>query len=272
MAINDHKPRVIKYRAVITTVDTSQRIIEARTADKQIHQISIFDIPSAFTWPQENEVWNIHQENNYWKLGNKVVGDDDFQIEDLSPGDTLINGNNVYTNESKLLITQIEKMLFLPDIPIDLQEIYFIADSSKGVLWHLSYSLENNRWEFIGGSTLGEGPSGDLFTTTSSKLINGPSFIIPLSGTYEVWGTCSVQQQNTGIAQENVNIIANNVNTGISGFFVGQDTYDGATISFSGIVNLIQGQTLSLQCQNNNTINARYSRGSLFIRPIILDN
>ena len=46
----------------------------------------------------------------------------------------------------------------LPSNPVDGQEIYYTADATNSVIWHLRYTTSGspakNRWEFIGGSSL----------------------------------------------------------------------------------------------------------------------
>jgi hypothetical protein len=78
MALSDHLTRVAKLRATIVTVDPSQRLIEAVTAEGgPPRRLAIFDIPNGFMWPVEGEDWSIYEENGYWRLGNKYLNDDE---------------------------------------------------------------------------------------------------------------------------------------------------------------------------------------------------
>lgn len=82
--------RVQKLRALITTVDPSQRLIHGQTVDNSPISISLFEIPGAFTWPQEGEVWSVYKENNSWRLGGRIQNSEDARrVEDLRPGQSL---------------------------------------------------------------------------------------------------------------------------------------------------------------------------------------
>ena len=93
----------------------------------------------------------------------------------------------------------------LPSNPADGQEVYYLADATNGVIWHLRYraaSASAYKWEFLGGSPLyshiatQEGRSsaspGDLATL-------GPDVTPPLAGDYHVsWG-CRMQVTTTSL-------------------------------------------------------------------------
>lgn len=89
MAVRDHINRVNKLRAQVITVDPSQRLIEVTTADGGLRRLSVYDVPSQFTWPLEGEEWSIYEENGYWYLGNKWLNPDESELfESMSPGDS----------------------------------------------------------------------------------------------------------------------------------------------------------------------------------------
>jgi len=83
----------------------------------------------------------------------------------------------------------------LPAGPVDAQEIYYLADSTNGVVWHLRYRAASGstyKWEFVGGGTL----SAEVLTsatipaaqTTYGDIAGsaGPSLVVPLAGDYLV--------------------------------------------------------------------------------------
>jgi hypothetical protein len=96
----------------------------------------------------------------------------------------------------------------LPSSPSDGQEVYYLADATNGIIWHLRYrsgSPSAYKWEYIGGS--------DLFAlvataanTTSSAYNDlsggslGPSVTLPLAGDYDVLTGSS--SGNTSAGQE----------------------------------------------------------------------
>ena len=81
----------------------------------------------------------------------------------------------------------------LPGSPVDGQEIYYAANATDGVIWHLRYrsgSSSSYKWEFLGGSPLRDAVATDQNTssTTYTGLTTaGPSVTVPLAGDYEVY-------------------------------------------------------------------------------------
>lgn len=82
----------------------------------------------------------------------------------------------------------------LPGSPVDGQEVYYVADSTNGVIWHLRYRLASPsslyKWEFVGGSPLySEDLNGGGFGPFSSSAWGGinaadPAVTVPLPGDY----------------------------------------------------------------------------------------
>jgi hypothetical protein len=78
----------------------------------------------------------------------------------------------------------------LPSSPYDGQEIYYSADPTNGVIWHLRYrsaSAPPYKWELVGGPPLTAEVA--TFESTSSAFpvdlaTVGPSITIPLAGDY----------------------------------------------------------------------------------------
>lgn len=204
MAVRDHINRVNKLRAQIVTVDPSQRLIQVVTADGGLRQLSVYDIPSQFTWPLEGEEWSIYEENGYWYLGNKWLNpDEDEEFKNLSPGDTYLPSNGAIHGSKFLTLIEAPNhptlVTSLPSSPVDGQEIYLQTSSMAldGVRWHLAYreaSLSPYKWEFVGGGSLRSWAQTQVSTsgTTYVDLSGGPSLTIPVAGDYIF--TFSVQQ------------------------------------------------------------------------------
>lgn len=80
----------------------------------------------------------------------------------------------------------------LPSSPKDSDEIYFIADSSNGVLWHLRYNAGSGssyKWESVGSPPLISSVATDESTasaTYAALATAGPSVVLPLAGDYEI--------------------------------------------------------------------------------------
>lgn len=96
----------------------------------------------------------------------------------------------------------------LPSPAVDGQEIYYRADSTNGVIWHLRYRNAFNGgsatapWEYIGGSILN---ARDTSTRTTSSNVyqttGSPSITLPLNGDYEITFGC--EQLITNAASAN---------------------------------------------------------------------
>jgi microcystin-dependent protein len=80
----------------------------------------------------------------------------------------------------------------LPVVPYDGQEIYYLADATNGVMWHLRYraaSASAYKWEYVGGAPLhaAETATHNPVTNTAAADKNGgPTLAIPLAGDYEI--------------------------------------------------------------------------------------
>lgn len=75
-----------RQRVMISTVDTTNRTVQAILTDKTPISIVVWEVGEIFRWPREGELWTIYQEQGYWKLDRAVAG----AIEDMQPGDTRI--------------------------------------------------------------------------------------------------------------------------------------------------------------------------------------
>jgi hypothetical protein len=130
----------------------------------------------------------------------------------------------------------------LPSTPADGTEVYYAADATNGVIWHLRYrssSSSSYKWEFIGGSPLWHeiATNETCNSTTFVDLATvGPSVTVPLAGDYVLRLTVNTDagsqatiiapkigsaatSDNDRLAQSNVGTIAaggQSVKTGIS--------------------------------------------------------
>lgn len=109
----------------------------------------------------------------------------------------------------------------LPSPAVDGQEIYYRADSTNGVIWHLRFRNAFNGgnatypWEFIGGSKL-ESVDRNTRTTTAATLqdLTGqPSITVPLKGFYEAFTSFYGSHASAGnfIIQAVINNTSNEV-------------------------------------------------------------
>jgi hypothetical protein len=115
----------------------------------------------------------------------------------------------------------------LPASPSDGQEVFYLADATAGIVWHLRYragSPNTHKWEFLGGAemfgTANLNPSASGFPNgtwwDSFSLTNGGPFITaPLAGVYQcdfgarMWASVasiSVQMGIFGASTTGVNV------------------------------------------------------------------
>ena len=86
----------------------------------------------------------------------------------------------------------------LPGSPVDGQEIYYAADATNGIIWHLRYRSGGGtyKWEFVGGSSL-TAEDNDSRTVTSGTYADVPTdqvvLTIPVAGEYLVTQIATVQ-------------------------------------------------------------------------------
>lgn len=78
----------------------------------------------------------------------------------------------------------------LPASPNDGDEVYYLADATAGIVWHLRYRATSSsayKWEYVGGPPLSQLIS-TFETHTSTSYANlatlGPQITIPLAGDY----------------------------------------------------------------------------------------
>ena len=83
-------------------------------------------------------------------------------------------------------------MTSLPASPVDGSEVYYLADATNGVVWHLRYraaSTSPYKWERIGGAPLWAANYAQALGSPAAIGVNyalpgTPSLVIPLAGDY----------------------------------------------------------------------------------------
>jgi hypothetical protein len=137
-------------------------------------------------------------------------------------------------------ITRNPRPLFVTALPTaaDGLEVYYRADNTNGVIWHLrARSVANGGsatypWEFVGGGALAH----DITTAQSRAAIGafgdlatvGPTLTVPLAGVYDVSYGCRSDGDN---ADRNiaVDIKINGVQSEFSYIHASYSATDGAT-------------------------------------------
>src|SRR5262245_27949595 len=88
----------------------------------------------------------------------------------------------------------------LPAVPWDGQEVFYVADATNGVIWHLRYRVAASgsyKWECVGGSPLIhqiDTDEGGNSTTYTDFATVGPQVTAPRAGDYlRSYGALSYQ-------------------------------------------------------------------------------
>jgi hypothetical protein len=109
---------------------------------------------------------------------------------------------NSATSQSKVCINGgwtavgVPRVNSLPSTPSDGDEVYYVADATNGVVWHLRYnsgSASAYKWEYLGGGPLYAEVNTEEATATTGAWVDlttvGPSITLPLAGDYDFhWG------------------------------------------------------------------------------------
>ena len=80
----------------------------------------------------------------------------------------------------------------LPGSPVNGQDVYYLADATNGIVWHLKYraaSASAYKWEVVGGPPLTADVATEettVSTTFAALATAGPSVTVPLAGDYDV--------------------------------------------------------------------------------------
>jgi len=92
----------------------------------------------------------------------------------------------VTVNPSPALVTS------LPASPVDGQEVFYQADATNGIVWHLRYNASSSsayKWEFVGGPSLFAEVATEETTASTTYVAlatAGPTLTLPRAGDYDV--------------------------------------------------------------------------------------
>lgn len=131
--------------------------------------------------------------NNNGSDGSASVGSDNAHTN-TQP--TIVLNYIIYAQSVSARIEAVtppQYVTTLPSAPVNGQEVYYAADATNGVIWHLRYrgtSSSSYKWEYVGGSRLTatvEGASTRASTAFGDLADSAnPSITLPLAGDYEV--------------------------------------------------------------------------------------
>jgi hypothetical protein len=100
---------VTKQWMEVLSVVPSKKEISGRLRDGGRVAISMSEIPPAFRWPKEGEIWSIERDRldfTKWGLGSRIhVNPDAFRPEDMKPGELRMDSNNVTDSEGRVFVT-----------------------------------------------------------------------------------------------------------------------------------------------------------------------
>jgi hypothetical protein len=155
----------------------------------------------------------------------------------------------------------------LPTNPNDGDEIYYLADDTNGMVWHLRYraaSASAFKWECIGGVPLMPNTSGDMTTTTNvfTALTSGPTFPVPLAGDYRIGLAITFVIASASIGQASVYV------GGVAKTAVGSNVGQVTNSGYGRSTGLVKGDTVEVRCANANSVSTRYVSALIEFMPI----
>lgn len=93
----------------------------------------------------------------------------------------------------------------LPSSPVDGEELYYVADTTSRVIWHLRYnagSSSSYKWEMLGEPPLRKHVETAESPTTANTWVDlttdGPGIAVPLAGEY--WLAYGLRVTATNVA------------------------------------------------------------------------
>lgn len=165
----------------------------------------------------------------------------------------------------------------LPTSPIDGTEVYYQADATNGVIWHLRYraaSASAYKWEFVGGGDLSASVVTDQSLAAGSGWQDlatvGPSITAPLAGDYayaaRIDGYYSLDQKQSAFAVQ----VGSTTPTNLDSFYLTAAAATSAsTISGVGkVTSVASGAAIKLIYSRDSTGTGNFRWRFLSITPI----
>lgn len=137
-------------------------------------------------------------------------------------------------------VTPPQYVTSLPTAPVNGQEIYYAADVTNGVIWHLRYngtSSSSYKWEFIGGSdlrTFDNAESGPVSSPSPAAWTNintAISVTVPLAGDYRYSAASNINVASAGNTYLGVATTASGTPTTSNQVYVTATTYGQSAVS-----------------------------------------
>lgn len=95
-----------KVRGKVFTVDPATRTIEFVLTDGAMVQAQVWEVPSFFRWPRQQEWWTFHRAGSTspWILGDRLENAETvFKVEQAPEGAAKINTSVIYTEDGHRL-------------------------------------------------------------------------------------------------------------------------------------------------------------------------
>lgn len=120
----------------ILTVDRDALIVEGVLRDGGKIKIGIFDPGTAFRWPQVDELWTVKRNGYDWELTGRVRSQGETNLNDLGPGELLLDAETVVNSQGKAFVVQgqasnkVQVLDTLPSVAA-VGDIAYLASSNK---------------------------------------------------------------------------------------------------------------------------------------------
>lgn len=186
-------------------------------------------------------------------------------------------GLDVYTSSgARLTSPQLPTYVTsLPSGPIDGQEVYYAADATNGVIWHLRYraaSSSSYKWEFVGGPPLTArndttvSTSSTAFVSLTPSSGSDPTITTPLAGDYDVeLGSYSGSDNTNGAA-----LVAFRVGTGSEQGITTANYFGTVGIGYSFPCTFTRATGVAASTSINLRYRSNYTGTSYFINRVLV--
>lgn len=292
--MNLESSAVVKYGAVVTTVDVSNKVIEVALKTGETRRMTLATYPAFFVWPQVGDQVMVRCENGQWNLDGFFDTQGIYQT--VSPGDAVVasstNTLHVVGGDSDWTLTPtgwplnttaggdltgnypnptIKRNILstLPSNPTDGQEV-LLAQTNAGdtVVWHLRYNAgasSQYKWEFLGGAPLySQDPNDRTYgpNFSSTGLNYTPSVTLDRAGEYSLrFGAMTLGNGGTynGVSDIELGVWDYN-NTGTNYSYPIYNTvvgvYNGAGVSAEAVFTATAGAVPAMYCSQATTTNS----------------
>jgi len=160
----------------------------------------------------------------------------------------------------------------LPASPIDGQEVYYLADNTNGIVWHLRYrsaSASTSKWEAPGATPLfAEQIPNTQFGGSTYGLV-GPSLVAPLAGDYIVRQGATISSAAAAVWRGRISYIGVDADSAeYNGQGAAAGSSSGGSVERTMRRTLVAGTTYTIGARSDTGATVNFERRWLSLQPV----